>query len=158
MGAIAAGGELVLNDDIVAGLGIGADAIAAVTVREQVELERRQMLYRGSRPPVALAGRCVVLVDDGLATGSTMRAAVRAVRAQQPARVVVAVPAGALEAVRALSAEADDVVVLQTPNPFGAVGAWYDDFSQTTDAEVRHLLGVTTVTPHGPSKRAESDT
>jgi predicted phosphoribosyltransferase len=140
MGAIGPGGVRFLNDDVVIGLDIGPGVVDAVTRREQQELERREALYRGDRVPVGIAGRRAVVVDDGLATGSTMHAAVRAVRRQQPSTVVVAVPAGAPEAVAALADEADAVIALATPHPFGAVGIWYDDFSQTTDDEVRALL------------------
>jgi predicted phosphoribosyltransferase len=141
MGAIASGGARVVNDDVVGPLGIPANVIDAVARREQVELERREELYRGTRAPIGLAGRTVILVDDGLATGSTMRAAVKAVRQQEPARVIVAVPVGAPETCATLAREADDVVCVRTPDPFVAVGLWYRDFTPTSDREVRALLG-----------------
>jgi predicted phosphoribosyltransferase len=140
MGAVATGGVRVLNDEIVRGLGISEHEIDAAAARELQELARRQRLYRGDRPPPDVAGRTVILVDDGLATGATMRAAVAAVRQQQPARIVVAVPTASPDTCEALKAEADDVVCAMTPEPFFAVGHWYEDFTQTTDDEVRELL------------------
>ena len=140
MGAVATGGVRVLNDAIVGGLGIPARVIDAVAAREQEELARRERLYRGDRPPPDVRGRTVILVDDGLATGATMQTAVKALRAQQPGRVVVAVPIASPETCDALSGEVDDIVCAVTPEPFYAVGAWYEDFSQTTDDEVRELL------------------
>ena len=140
MGAIASGGVRVLNEHIVRSVGASGEAIEAVTARERRELERREAAYRDDRPPVDVEGRAVILVDDGLATGSTMRAAVAALRARRPARLVVAVPVGSADTCRDLGAEADDVVCAKTPEPFFAVGAWYGDFSQTTDEEVRELL------------------
>ena len=112
-----------------------------MTAREQAELERRERLYRGERPFPALSGRTVVLVDDGLATGATMRAAVRAVRRHAPARIVVAVPVGARESVAAMRLEADEVFCVREPEHFRAVGLWYQDFDQTSDEEVSRLLG-----------------
>lgn len=144
MGAIASGGARFLNDDVVNALGIPATVIDSVAKSEQVELDRREQLYRGSRPPIGLAGKTVILVDDGLATGSTMRAAVIAVRQQQPARVVVGVPVGARSTCADLFREADDVVCVRTPDPFVAVGLWYHDFTPTSDGEVRNLLGKDT--------------
>ena len=140
MGALASGGVRVLNDEVVQRLGISDAAVDAVTRHEQRELERRERLYRDGRPLPDMRGRTVILVDDGLATGSTMLAAVRALRAQQPARIVVAVPTAAAETCVQLRSEADEVVCATTPEPFGAVGMWYDDFSQTSDEEVRELL------------------
>ncbi len=140
MGAIASGGVRVLNDEVLQRLGISDAAVDAVTRYEQGELERRERLYRADRPLPDLRSRTVILVDDGLATGSTMLAAVRAVRAQQPARTVVAVPTAAAETCAQLRSEADEVVCATTPEPFRAVGTWYDDFSQTSDEEVRELL------------------
>ena len=140
MGAIASGGVRVLNDEVVQRLGISDAAVDAVTRFEQGELERRERLYRAGRPLPDLRGRTVIVVDDGLATGSTMLAAVRALRAQQPARIVVAVPTAAAETCAQLRSEADEVVCATTPEPFRAVGTWYDDFSQTSDEEVRELL------------------
>jgi putative phosphoribosyl transferase len=140
MGALATGSVRVLNDDVVRALGISEDVIQSVAVREQQELERRERVYRGNRPPLDVRGRIVILVDDGLATGSTMRAAVAALRRQAPARIIVAVPVGASETCHELWAEADEVVCLRTPEPFRAVGLWYEDFSQTSDQEVHELL------------------
>jgi len=141
MGAIATGGVRQLNRDVVEALGIPASVIDAVAAREQVELERREEAYRGDRGPLAVTNKTVILVDDGLATGSTMRAAVMAVRQQQPARVIVAVPVGAASTCAELAIEADDVVCVRRPDPFVAVGLWYRDFTPTTDDEVRTLLG-----------------
>ena len=140
MGAIASGGVRVLNDDVVEGLDIPAGAVDAVARSEQRELERRERLYRGSHAPPALGGRRVILVDDGLATGSTMRAAIKALRLQQPGRIVVAVPTAAADTCERLRSEADEVVCASTPEPFRAVGLWYEDFAQTSDDEVHALL------------------
>lgn len=140
MGAIASGGARVLNDEIVARLGIPASVVEAVTRQEQAELERRERLYRGDRGPLAVRERIVMLVDDGLATGASMRAAVTALRAREPAYLVVAVPVGAPETCAAFDAIADEVVCAVTPSRFVAVGLWYGDFGQTTDEEVRDLL------------------
>jgi putative phosphoribosyl transferase len=140
MGAIASGGVIVLNEDVVRALGITQDVLESVIAAEHKELERRERSYRGDRPPPDVRGRTVILVDDGLATGSTMRAAVAALRRQGPARIVVAVPIGAPETCSEFEREADDVICAVTPEPFYAVGLWYGDFSQTTDEEVRELL------------------
>ena len=140
MGAVASGGVRVLNDEIVRGLGISEHEIDAAAARELQELARRERLYRGDRPPPDVAGRTVILVDDGLATGATMRAAVAALRQRQPARIVIAVPTASPDTCEALKAEADDVVCAMTPEPFFAVGHWYEDFTQTTDDEVGELL------------------
>ena len=140
MGAVATGGERVLNDDVVAGLRIPDYVIEAVAASEQQELARRERLYRGERPPPDIRGRTVILVDDGLATGATMLAAIKALRQQRPARIVVAVPTGSPETCEQLKKEADDVICATTPEPFHAVGLWYEEFSQTTDEEVRDLL------------------
>jgi len=140
MGAIASGGVRVMNEDVVAWYRPSAASIEAVTRAELAELERREHAYRDARPPLPIEGRTVILVDDGLATGSTMRAAVLSIRRLRPSRVVVAVPVGARETCEALRAIADEVVCASTPEPFSAVGLWYVDFSQTTDDEVRHLL------------------
>jgi predicted phosphoribosyltransferase len=144
MGAIATGGVRQINRDVVDALGIPANVIDAVAERERRELDRREQAYRGDRGPLSLTNRTVILVDDGLATGSTMRAAVMAARQQQPARVIVAVPVGAASTCADLATEADDVVCLRTPDPFVAVGLWYRDFTPTTDHEVRALLGKDT--------------
>ena len=140
MGAIASGGIRVLNDDVVRWSGIAQDDIDAVAHEEERELLRRELAYREGRDPVPVEGRVAILVDDGLATGSTMRAAVKAVRQRDPSRVVVAVPVGARDTCDELSAIADEVVCVGTPEPFSAVGQWYADFDQTTDDEVRRLL------------------
>ncbi len=140
MGAIGPGGVRVLNRPVIDALRIDEDAIAAVTAREAAELDRREQAYRPGRPPVELAGKVVVVVDDGLATGATMRAAVAAARALSPDRLVVAVPVGSSQTCAELAAEADEVVCVHTPPSFSAVGQWYDDFSQTTDDDIRALL------------------
>ena len=140
MGAIASGGVRVMNLD--PGLSVSDDEIAVVVQREQAELARREQLYRGERPPPALGGRTVIVVDDGLATGSTMRAAVAAIRRQQPARLVVAVPVGAAQTCATLRREVDDLVCPAMPEPFRAVGLWYRHFPQTSDDEVRDLLAA----------------
>jgi predicted phosphoribosyltransferase len=140
MGAVATGGVRVLNEVVVEKLQISDDVIAAVTAREEQEVARREHAYRGDRPPLDVTGATAVLVDDGLATGSTMRAAVAAVRGKDAASVVVAVPCGARGTVKELRKEADDVVCAATPEPFIAVGQCYSDFSQTTDEEVRRLV------------------
>jgi putative phosphoribosyl transferase len=140
MGAIATGGVRVLNPEVVGPLEIPDEVIDAVAAEERDELERRQRAYRDDRPPPDVRGRTVILVDDGLATGSTMRAALAALRQQQPARVIVAVPVGSAEACAELQGLADESICLETPEPFRAVGLWYSDFSQTTDAEVTTLL------------------
>jgi len=138
IGAIASGGVRVLNSD--PGVAVSPQALARVIEREQAELARREQLYRGGLPPLELQGRTVIVVDDGLATGATMRAAAQAIRRRQPARLVVAVPVGAPETCRSLRAEADAVVCPAMPQPFRAVGLWYHDFPQSTDDEVRLLL------------------
>jgi putative phosphoribosyl transferase len=140
MGALATGGVRVLNERVVRELGIPDAAIEAVAAEEQRELARRERDYRGDRPPPAVGGRTVILVDDGLATGSTMRAAVAALRRQGPARIVVAVPAAAPATCDQFRAEVDEIVCAVTPEPFYAVGLWYEDFSPTTDDQVRDLL------------------
>jgi predicted phosphoribosyltransferase len=142
MGAIASGGVRVLNDEVVRGLDIPDYVIDAVAAREQQELERRERTYRDGRPPPDIRGKTVILVDDGLATGATMQAAVKALRQQQPARIIVAVPTAAAETCEKLKTEADEVICAMTPQPFYGVGRWYDDFSQTTDEEVRDLLAA----------------
>jgi putative phosphoribosyl transferase len=140
MGAIATGGVRVLNKDVTAQMDIPELVIDAVAQREQEELQRRERLYRHGRPGVNAGGRTVILVDDGLATGSTMRAAAAAIRQMRPAKLVVAVPVAAREICDELENEVDEVVCAVTPEPFMAVGMWYEDFSQTTDEEVRELL------------------
>jgi putative phosphoribosyl transferase len=140
MGALATGGARTLNRDVIQYLRIPDEVVDAVAEREERELERRERLYRGDRPAHSPRDRITILVDDGLATGSSMRAAVRATRQRQPASIIVAIPVAASETCDDLSAEADEVVCLYTPEPFYAVGLWYEDFSQTTDEEVRELL------------------
>jgi len=140
MGAIASGGIRVLNDEVVEYLNIPGDLIDAVAEREQAELERREAAYRQGRPMPSLRNRTVILVDDGLATGSTMKAAVEAAKHEQPTRVIVAVPVGAPETCRELANRADEVICARMPTPFSAVGQWYRDFTQTTDEEVKNLL------------------
>ncbi|HYD00351.1 MAG TPA: phosphoribosyltransferase [Phycisphaerales bacterium] len=140
MGAIASGGVRVLSRDLIGQLGISGDQLAAVTAAETAELARRELAFRGGRGPLDVRGRTVLLVDDGLATGSTMRSAAEALRQLSPARVVVAVPVGAPETCDAFRGEVDEVVCGVTPEPFYGVGMWYEDFSQTSDDEVRMLL------------------
>ena len=140
MGAIASGDVRILNQDIVRALGIPADVVERVATTERAELERRERAYRTNRPPLDVRGRLVILVDDGLATGASMRAAVRAVRAADAARLVAAVPVGAPETCAELQPAVDEVVCANTPDPFYSVGFWYEDFSQTTDHEVCDLL------------------
>lgn len=144
MGAIATGGVRVLNDEVLGYIPIKPEMIDAVAAREQRELERREHAYRGSRPPLDVRGRTVVVVDDGLATGSTMRAAVRALRRMEPRAVIVAVPLGASSTCAEFRKEADEIICLRTPEPFQAVGLWYEDFDQTTDEEVHELLARAT--------------
>jgi predicted phosphoribosyltransferase len=150
MGAIATGGVLVLNQEVVDELGISQLTIDAIAVEEQKELARRELAYRGHDASPQLGGKIVILVDDGIATGSTMRAAVRAVRRQQPARIVVAVPTAAPSSYFSLEPEADEVIALMTPEGFYAVGQWYENFSQTSDAEVTALLEKA---GHGPMRK-----
>jgi predicted phosphoribosyltransferase len=140
MGAIATGGAQLLNEDVIQTLRVTPSEIQRVIDAEERELQRREREYRGNRPPPDVAGHTVILVDDGLATGATMRVAVAALREERPARIVVAVPVAAPETCDALRTEADDVVCASTPEPFYAVGLWYDNFEQTTDAEVHELL------------------
>ena len=140
IGAIASGGVRVLNREVVDALQIPDEVIETVTAKESRELERRERVYRGDRPLPDLRGQTVILVDDGLATGSSMRAAIAALRQQGPARIVVAVPVGAPQTCAEFEAEADETVCARTPEPFYAVGLWYDDFRQTSDEEVRELL------------------
>ena len=140
MGAIATGGVRTLQDGIVRELGISPQTIEAVSAREQAELERRERLYRGDRPAPTIKGRTVVIVDDGLATGSTMKAAIQAVRQQDPRQVIVAVPTAPSETCEQLKESADHVVCALTPEPFFSVGGSYADFTQITDGEVRDLI------------------
>ncbi len=140
MGAIATGGARVLNKDIVRGLSISEETINKVAEQEQQELERRQLAYRGDRPLPELEGQCVILVDDGLATGATMRAAVAALKQQHPAHIVVAIPIAPADTVERLQHEVDEVICLEMPEPFMAIGRWYQSFPQTSDDEVQKLL------------------
>jgi putative phosphoribosyl transferase len=140
MGAIATGGVCLVNEPIVAALGVSAREIERVAAREQVELARRDRVYRGGRSPLALQGRCVILVDDGIATGATVRAAIQVVRAQHPSRLVLAVPVAARDTARELTASVDEFVCLALPEPFVAIGAWYRSFDQVGDDEVLGLL------------------
>jgi predicted phosphoribosyltransferase len=140
MGAIASGGVRVLSHDTISQLLVSPEDVEAVTERERVELDRRDRLYRGGRPPTPLAGRTVILVDDGLATGATMEAAIQAARQSNPSRVVVAAPVGAAETCARLRALADEVVCASMPDYFQAVGLWYERFDQTSDEHVIALL------------------
>ena len=140
VGAIASGGVKVIDDEVLRLYGVPHAAVEAIAREEGEELKRREQLYREGRPPQELQDRTVILVDDGLATGSSMKAAVQAVRLRRPARVVVAVPVGATETCRLMTELADESVCARMPEPFSAVGLWYRDFSQTSDEEVRELL------------------
>lgn len=140
MGAIATGGVRVLNDDVVDYLEISDEVIDSIAAKELTELERRERAYRGNRPEPEVRGKTVILVDDGLATGSTMRAAASALRQQSPARIVVAVPVSAPETCDEYKMGVDEIICAATPRRFYGVGRWYRDFSQTTDEEVRELL------------------
>jgi len=139
-GAIASGGVRVLNEDVTRAIPHADEMIEAVTVRETAELERREQIYREGRPSPELRDRVVILVDDGLATGATMRAAVKALRQQGAAKIVVAVPVGPPDTCREIEQEADETICLSTPPFFQAVGQYYEDFSQTSDEDVRELL------------------
>ncbi len=140
MGALASGGIRVLNEDVIAGLGIDERVIESIAIDQGRELERRERAYRGNQSPLDVTGRTVILTDDGLATGSTMRAAVAGLRHRRPMRIVIGVPVAAKSTCEALAQEVDDMICTMQPELFFAVGEWYADFSQTTDAEVRQLL------------------
>jgi predicted phosphoribosyltransferase len=140
LGAIASGGVTILNQDVVQAMQVTQAELETISRREQTVLERRERLYRGHSEPLDLAGKTVIVVDDGLATGATMRTAVRSIRDHGPARVVVAVPVAPPDTCLRLRDEADEAVCLMTPEPFHAIGSWYLDFSQTTDEEVVDLL------------------
>ena len=142
MGAIASGGIRLINEQVVEAYGISDAEIEAISAAEQRELERRERSYRDGRPLTELEGRTVILIDDGLATGFTMRAAVLAIRLEDPARIVVAVPVAAAETCDEFREIVDDIVCSETPEPFQAVGIWYEDFAQTTDAQVHELLSA----------------
>jgi predicted phosphoribosyltransferase len=150
VGAIATGGIRVLNEDVIEDLGLTEKDLDAIAAQELRELKRREHAFRGDRPLPRIKGRIVILVDDGLATGSTMRAAIAAVRKRAPARIVVAVPVAAHSTCMEIRREADETVCAETPEPFYAVGLWYDDFTQTTDQEVHDLL-ERAATPHAPA-------
>src|SRR5206468_8889937 len=139
-GAIASGGVRVLNEDVVRAIPYATEAIEAVTAKETAELQRREQIYREGRPAPELREKIVILVDDGLATGATMRAAVKALRQQGAAKIVVAVPVGPPDTCREIEQEADETICLSTPPFFQAVGQYYEDFSQTSDEDVRELL------------------
>jgi len=139
-GAIASGGVRILDRGIIEGLGITGLDIERVTMAEEQELERRERAYRGGRPPLDVTGLTVILVDDGIATGSTMRAAIRALRQMKPSRIVIAVPVAPASTCNRLQFEADELVCLEMPEPFYGVGQFYDDFSQVSDEEVKDLL------------------
>ena len=147
IGAIASGGVRVVNPEAAALYPLSDATIEAIARAERSELERRERIYRTGRTPAPVEGRVVVLVDDGLATGSTMRAAVLAVRQRHPSRIVVAVPVGARDTCREIGETADEVVCVSMPEPFRAVGLWYEDFSQTSDDEVRLLLAAVPLQP-----------
>jgi predicted phosphoribosyltransferase len=140
MGAIASGGVRVLQADVARAAGVSEEQLERVTARERAELARREAAYRAGKPPLNLRGRTAILIDDGLATGATMRAAILALRQHAPVRVVVAVPTASPDVCAEFQQLVDEMVCAATPQPFYAVGAWYDDFSQTTDDEVRDLL------------------
>jgi putative phosphoribosyl transferase len=140
MGAVASGGVRVLNDDIIKSLAIDNEAIESEVAKERVELEQRETRYRGATPFPSLTGKIVLVVDDGIATGATMRVAVKALKHHQPARIIVAAPTCARDTYQTLYREADEVICLATPEPYIAVGLWYEHFPQTSDEEVRSLL------------------
>ncbi len=152
MGAIAMGGVMVLNDEVIKWRRISRQAIDAVARRERLELGRRDRLYRGDRPIPDLRNRTVILIDDGIATGSTLRAAIAALRKLQPKSIVVAVPVAPPSTCNQLQAEVDEVVCLRTPEPLSSISLWYEDFSQTTDEEVRHLLARAACKPRAASR------
>jgi putative phosphoribosyl transferase len=140
MGAIASGGVQVLNEDLIDYFQISRETIAEVAVRELQELQRRDRVYRGDRPLPQIRDRTIILVDDGLATGSTMQAAIEVLKPQQPQQIIVAIPVAPLNICNKLGAEVDEVLCLKTPSSFGAIGRWYENFDQTTDEEVCELL------------------
>ena len=153
MGAIASGGVTVLNEAVINALEIAPELIEETAAREQSELQRRELAYRGDRPSLGVTGKTVILIDDGLATGSTMRAAIAALRKLRPARIVVAVPTSAASTSEEIRGLADSCVCAQTPEPFHAVGLWYDDFSQISDEEVCTLLERASPLPTAATRR-----
>lgn len=154
MGAIASGGVRVINEELVNYLGIPDEVIEAIAAVEQRELERRALAYRDNRPPPDVKDRVVILIDDGLATGSTMRAAAASLRLQRPRRIVVAVPVSSSETCDEFRSEVDEIVCAATPQNFQGVSLWYDDFSQTSDEEVRQLLMLAVQQDHHVASRA----
>jgi putative phosphoribosyl transferase len=154
MGAVGPGGVIVVDWQTVESFQVRADELDGVVKREQAELARRERVYRGNAPPRPLASRVAILVDDGLATGASMRAAIQAIRAQNPARVVVGVPIAAPSTCQELSLEVDEIVCAITPEPFLSVGLWYRNFRQTTDDEVRQLLSQASGAPASPAATA----
>jgi len=155
MGAIATGGTIVLNENVVDYARVAETTIQQVASAENAELKRRERAYRGNLPPPQIMGKTVILIDDGLATGASMRAAAQAVRQQRPAKIVVAVPVAAAQTCNEFRNLVDDVVCAKTPEPFTAVGLWYEDFSQTTDEQVRDLL--LRAEHHAPDREASHD-
>jgi putative phosphoribosyl transferase len=153
LGAIASGGARVLNQDVVESLNISDRIIDAITAREQHTLDERERVYRDGRPPYPVRDHTVILVDDGLATGATMLAAIRAVRKQKPKAVIVAVPVAAPRVYESFMPEVDDIICLATPQPFLGVGQWYEDFSQISDQQVRNLLEKTSAWATTEAKR-----
>jgi predicted phosphoribosyltransferase len=153
MGAIATGGVRILDRQLIQMYGVPADAIELVTTQERQELARRERLYRDDRPPPDVRGRTAILIDDGLATGSTMRAAVEALREEGARKIVVAVPVAPIDTCEAMKDEVDEIVCAVTPEPFRAVGIWYADFGETTDEEVRELLALASATENGAATR-----
>lgn len=151
MGALASGGAKIMNEDVVRSMGVRPESIDSVVAKEYKELKRREQEYRGDRPLPEIKGRVVIVVDDGLATGASMRAALRDLGSQDPARLIVAVPVGAPEVCRAMSREASEVICLLQPRFFNAVGKWYRKFTQTTDQEVRDLLSHAQTDAANPS-------
>jgi putative phosphoribosyl transferase len=144
MGAVSTGGVRVLNDEVIRAAGVSATDLEEATAAQRKEIERREQLYRGGRPAPVLEGRTVIVVDDGIATGATVRAALAVVRAQKPARLVLGVPVAAASTVRSLAGEADEVVSVLTPEDLFAIGLWYDSFPQLTDADVQRFLALQT--------------
>ena len=157
MGAIASGGAIVLNRDVLRYLQGGDDALESIRARETVELLRRERQYRGNLPPLAMSGQTAIVVDDGLATGATMEAAVRSLTALGAKRIIVAVPVASAEARERVATVADEVVCPYTPELFSAVGQWYRDFDQTSDDEVRDLLERARATLAAPTGRGGDD-